>query len=96
MPVPLSSQIIRRAPKVLLHDHLDGGLRPATIVDLAAEVGYTALPTMDVADLEKMAQARIPLKRLGSPDDIAAAALYLASEAGSWVSGQTITVAGGL
>jgi adenosine deaminase len=31
---------VRRAPKVLLHDHLDGGLRPATIVDLAAEVGH--------------------------------------------------------
>ena len=27
---------VRRAPKVLLHDHLDGGLRPATIVELAA------------------------------------------------------------
>jgi NAD(P)-dependent dehydrogenase (short-subunit alcohol dehydrogenase family) len=59
------------------------------------EVMMTALD-MDVADLEKMALARIPLKRLGSPDDIAAAALYLASEAGSWVSGQTITVSGGL
>ena len=34
---------IRRAPKVLLHDHLDGGLRPATIIELAAGVGH-ALP----------------------------------------------------
>ncbi|MEW2444461.1 adenosine deaminase, partial [Micromonospora marina] len=34
------------APKVLLHDHLDGGLRPATIVELAAEVGHE-LPTTD-------------------------------------------------
>src|SRR5690349_4874833 len=31
---------IRRAPKALLHDHLDGGLRPATVVELAAEVGH--------------------------------------------------------
>ncbi|WP_460807259.1 adenosine deaminase [Nocardioides salsibiostraticola] len=31
---------IRQAPKVLLHDHLDGGLRPSTIVELAAEVGH--------------------------------------------------------
>jgi adenosine deaminase len=31
---------IRRAPKALLHDHLDGGLRPATILDLAAEIGH--------------------------------------------------------
>jgi adenosine deaminase len=42
---------IRRAPKVLLHDHLDGGLRPATVIELAADVGYDALPTTDEADL---------------------------------------------
>ena len=42
---------LSRAPKVLLHDHLDGGLRPATIVELAAETGYDALPTTDVAEL---------------------------------------------
>ncbi|MFH8368473.1 adenosine deaminase [Streptomyces sp. NPDC018031] len=38
---------IRRAPKVLLHDHLDGGLRPATIVELARETGYDGLPETD-------------------------------------------------
>ncbi|WFF02838.1 adenosine deaminase [Micromonospora sp. WMMD964] len=37
---------IVKAPKALLHDHLDGGLRPATIVDLAAEVGHE-LPATD-------------------------------------------------
>jgi adenosine deaminase len=31
---------VRRAPKVLLHDHLDGGLRPQTIVELASEIGH--------------------------------------------------------
>jgi adenosine deaminase len=31
---------IVRAPKVLLHDHLDGGLRPATVLELAAEIGH--------------------------------------------------------
>jgi adenosine deaminase len=38
---------IRTAPKAMLHDHLDGGLRPATIVELAAEYGYDGLPTTD-------------------------------------------------
>ncbi|MFD8865207.1 adenosine deaminase [Streptomyces sp. NPDC059590] len=38
---------IRRAPKVLLHDHLDGGLRPATVVELARDAGYDALPETD-------------------------------------------------
>ncbi|MFC8897134.1 adenosine deaminase [Streptomyces cinereoruber] len=41
--VPTADQI-RRAPKVLLHDHLDGGLRPGTIVELAREQGYENLP----------------------------------------------------
>ena len=38
---------IRAAPKVLLHDHLDGGLRPLTVVELAHETGYRGLPTED-------------------------------------------------
>ncbi|MFD8528237.1 adenosine deaminase [Streptosporangium canum] len=42
---------IRRAPKVLLHDHLDGGLRPGTIIELAAESGYDRLPTTDTDGL---------------------------------------------
>jgi adenosine deaminase len=37
---------LRALPKVLLHDHLDGGVRPATVVELSAEVGH-ALPTTD-------------------------------------------------
>ena len=38
---------IRAVPKVLLHDHLDGGLRPATIVELARDIGYSDLPSTD-------------------------------------------------
>src|ERR1700752_3996524 len=39
----LELETIREAPKALLHDHLDGGLRPETVLELAAEVGYAAL-----------------------------------------------------
>ncbi|MCB0894969.1 MAG: adenosine deaminase [Nocardioides sp.] len=45
-PTSLSLDQIRRAPKVLLHDHLDGGLRPQTIIDLAAETGHV-LPSLE-------------------------------------------------
>ena len=41
---------VRAAPKVLLHDHLDGGLRPQTIIDLAAEIGHE-LPAPDAESL---------------------------------------------
>jgi adenosine deaminase len=44
----VSIDALRRAPKVLLHDHLDGGVRPRTVVELAAEHGYAQLPTTDV------------------------------------------------
>ena len=40
---------LRRVPKALLHDHLDGGLRPQTIIELAETVGYQGLPA-DEAD----------------------------------------------
>ena len=48
---PPSLDSIRLAPKVLLHDHLDGGLRPNTIVELADETGYEGLPATDPAEL---------------------------------------------
>jgi len=48
---------VRRLPKVLLHDHLDGGLRPATIVELADRAGYRLLPTEDVQALSDWFQA---------------------------------------
>lgn len=47
----LSEKFIRTLPKVLLHDHLDGGLRPETVVELARETGYKKLPTTDPGEL---------------------------------------------
>ncbi|MEM8953228.1 MAG: adenosine deaminase [Verrucomicrobiota bacterium] len=38
-------------PKVLLHEHLDGGLRPGTVLELAKEVGYSELPAADEVKL---------------------------------------------
>jgi adenosine deaminase len=47
MSSPITAESIRTAPKVLLHDHLDGGLRPATVVELGQQAGYRQLPTTD-------------------------------------------------
>lgn len=49
----LDLQTCRRAPKALLHDHLDGGLRPATVVELAESTGYRGLPTTDPEALSR-------------------------------------------
>jgi adenosine deaminase len=50
MPVPVTEESIRRAPKVLLHDHLDGGVRPSTVLELAHAIGHD-LPADDVSSL---------------------------------------------
>ncbi|MCW2850194.1 MAG: Adenine deaminase, partial [Marmoricola sp.] len=49
LPEP-TPDLVRAVPKVLPHDHLDGGLRPATIVELAREAGHT-LPADDADSL---------------------------------------------
>jgi adenosine deaminase len=48
---PLIAENVARAPKVLLHDHLDGGLRPRTVLELADEFGYRELPAADPESL---------------------------------------------
>jgi adenosine deaminase len=48
--VAIALDDIVKAPKALLHDHLDGGLRPATIVELADGIGHP-LPSTDPAEL---------------------------------------------
>ena len=44
---PAEAQV-KRLPKALLHDHLDGGLRPETIIEIAQEINH-ARPTNDPA-----------------------------------------------
>ena len=48
----MSNLNIQALPKVSLHDHLDGGLRPQTIIELAAEIGHK-LPADNAKDLNK-------------------------------------------
>ncbi len=48
----ITAEAVRRAPKALLHDHLDGGLRVATVIELADAIGWT-LPSNDAAELQR-------------------------------------------
>jgi 7-alpha-hydroxysteroid dehydrogenase len=54
-----------------------------------------ALSTVLTPDIERKMLAHTPLKRLGTPEDMANAALFLCSPASSWISGQVLTVSGG-
>jgi len=54
-----------------------------------------ALATVLTPEVEKTMLRHTPIGRLGQPDDIANAALFLCSPAASWISGQILTVSGG-
>lgn len=54
MSAPTTLKLIKAAPKVTLHDHLDGGVRPSTLVELAEAIGYQGIPV----DFEKKLQAQ--------------------------------------
>ncbi len=49
----LTETFIRTLPKVVLHDHLDGGLRPETVIELAKDIRYKKLPTADPGELRE-------------------------------------------
>lgn len=48
------------------------------------------------SDFRKATEAQTPLGRIGHPDDIAPAAVFLASSDSSWITGETLTISGGL
>jgi len=60
--------------------------------------GFIATPMTDaLTDAQRAALlARIPLGRMGTPEDVAAAVAYLAGEAGGWITGATLHVNGGM
>lgn len=65
------------------------GIRVNTIAPGPTQTGYIS------AELEEELEEKIPLKRIGKPEDIADAALFLASAQARWVTGQVIKVSGG-
>ncbi|MEC7721844.1 MAG: SDR family oxidoreductase, partial [Pseudomonadota bacterium] len=56
---------------------------------------YFAKALWDNPEILEVATSTTPMKRIGSPDEIAGAAVFLASPAGSFVNGQTLTIDGG-
>ena len=75
---------------------LEVGSRGITVNNIAP--GYiTTDMTKDIkSELSDALMEKIPMNRFGSPEDIAKVALFLASESGSYITGQTIHVNGGM
>ena len=68
----------------------------STVMSPSARKRSTAERTgVDFEQMQKAASERIPVRRVGHPEDIANVVAFLVSEDASYVSGQTIYVAGG-
>src|SRR5947199_9864176 len=55
-PTVIPLETLRAAPKVLLHDHLDGGLRPASVIELARDQRYEGLTTTNPKEMARRFQ----------------------------------------
>jgi NAD(P)-dependent dehydrogenase (short-subunit alcohol dehydrogenase family) len=58
-------------------------------------LGKSGLPAEAIADFRSGVASRVPLARLGTPDEVASAAVFLASDESSFISGSEIAVDGG-
>ena len=58
-------------------------------------VDTEGLRAAGMSDMEKQVKAQTPLGRLGQPQDIAGAAVFLASPDSSWITGETFVISGG-
>lgn len=85
-----------KAALIHLTGHLAMELAPKVrVVAIAPGLVKTDMARALWEPAEEGIARRTPLRRLGEPDDIARAALFLASDAASWITGQTLVVDGG-
>jgi 3-oxoacyl-[acyl-carrier protein] reductase len=94
-PIPYAAA---KAGLVILSQHLAAQVGPygIRVNCIAPETILTERNLQRIPDAQRAALVdQHPLRRLGVPDDVAEAALFLASDAASWITGQVIDVAGG-
>jgi 3-oxoacyl-[acyl-carrier protein] reductase len=77
----------------LAHEIAPRGVRVNCVAPSATE--NDKMRTWMSAEQRAALGASFPLRRIGQPDDVAAAALFLASDASSWITGATLDIAGG-
>ena len=87
---------VTKAAVIHLTKQMAAELAPATRVNaIAPGLVKTDFARALWEPAEEIVAKRTPLGRLGEPEDIANAALFLASDAASWITGQTLVVDGG-
>ena len=88
---------VSKAAVIALTEQLAVELGPAIRVNaIAPAVVKTRFAEALYVGREETVSANYPLKRLGEPEDIAAAAAFLASDDSGWITGQTLVVDGGI
>src|SRR5262249_9326040 len=94
-PVPYAAA---KAGIQMMTQHLAAQVGPfgIRVNCLAPETILTEKNEANIPDeMKKLLVEAHPIRRLGTPDDVARAALFLASDASAWITGQIIDVAGG-
>jgi NAD(P)-dependent dehydrogenase (short-subunit alcohol dehydrogenase family) len=87
---------VSKAAVIHLTRQLAGELGPKVRVNAVAPgLVKTSFAKALWEPAEEQIARRLPLRRLGVPEDIAAAALFLCSEAASWITGHTLVIDGG-
>jgi NAD(P)-dependent dehydrogenase (short-subunit alcohol dehydrogenase family) len=87
---------VTKAAEIHLTRHLAAELAPDVRVNaIAPGIIRTDFSRALWESHEDVVVERTPMKRLGEPDDVANAALFLASDAASWITGQVLVVDGG-
>ena len=86
---------LTKAAIIHLTRQLAGELGPTRVVGIAPGLVKTDFAAFLVDNFGEKLEAQLPLKRLGEPEDIANLALFLASDAASWITGETYVIDGG-
>jgi len=93
-PYSTSKGAIIALTRAMAIDHAKDGIRVNCIAPGLVKTDF-ARALWDTPEAERRSSSGTPLRRLGEPDDIAGAAVFLAGKSGAWMTGQTVVVDGG-
>lgn len=90
-----SKAAVRRLTASAARELAPSGIRVNAVAPGTIDTGITLALTPDRSDLDDLVARRIPIGRLGTPEDIAAAVVWLTSSEAAYVTGHTLVVDGG-